>query len=182
MAFCLSIGSTLSGSISDSIINGLPRGGTIAISPSTRSGLITHKKASNKSGPMVYICGSMEDKASNTSCSKESNVFKMIAEALGVLSHMNPISNKLKKPHELGVQNWTSGIPNLSAASRVKDIQPSEIIQVTGGTFEDEVSLSLERRLQNGTRQFFEVESQSEATSWLTSASDGGRPSGMVSK
>ena len=28
----------------------------------------------------------MKDKASSTSCSKESNVFKMIAEALGVLS------------------------------------------------------------------------------------------------
>ena len=70
----------------------------------------------------------------------------------------------------------------MSAASRVKDIQPSEIIRVTGGTFEDEVSMSLERRLQNGTRQFFEVELQSEATSWLTSATDGGRPLGMVSK
>jgi len=34
----------------------------------------------------------------------------------------------------------------------------------------------------NGTRQFFEVESFRATMSWLTSASEGGRPSGMISK
>ena len=41
----------------------------------------------------------------------------------------------------------------------MKDIPPSAIIQVTGGTFEDEVSLSLEMRLQSGTKQGFVVDS-----------------------
>ncbi|KAK7850964.1 hypothetical protein CFP56_043331 [Quercus suber] len=88
----------------------------------------------------------------------------------------------LATPHELGVQKRAIGIPNSSAASRLKDIQPSATIQVTGGTFEDEVSLSLERRLQSGTSKCFEVESQREGTSWLTPASTGGSPLVMVSK
>jgi hypothetical protein len=61
-------------------------------------------------------------------------------------------------------------------------MEPSEMIHVTGGTLEVEMSLSLERRLRSGTRQFFEVESQRARMSWLTSASEGGRPSGMDSK
>ena len=64
----------------------------------------------------------------------------------------------------------------------MKDKQPSETIEVTGGTFEDEVSLSLEIRLQSGNRQVFMVDLTREGMSWLTSASDGGRPSGMVLK
>ena len=64
----------------------------------------------------------------------------------------------------------------------MKDIQPLETIEVTGGTFEDEVSLSLEMRLQSGSRQVFMVDLTREGMSWLTSASDGGRPSGMVLK
>ena len=87
-----------------------------------------------------------------------------------------------KKPHELGVQKSTFGIPNFSAASRVKDMQPSEIIEVTGGLSQDEVLLSLEMRLQSGSRPFFEMETERDGISWLTSASDDGRPSGMVSK
>ena len=86
------------------------------------------------------------------------------------------------KLQALGVQKITHGIPNLSAASRVKDMQPSPTIQVTGGTFEYEVSLSLVMRLQSGTRQVFGRDSAREGMSWLTSASEGGRPSGMVSK
>ena len=89
---------------------------------------------------------------------------------------------QLKKPQPLGAQKSTHGIPNLSAASRVKDKQPSETIEVTGGTFEDEVSLSLEMRLQSGNRQVFMVDLTREGMSWLTSASDSGRPSGMVLK
>ena len=86
------------------------------------------------------------------------------------------------KLQALGVQKITHGIPNLSAASRVKDMQPSATIQVTGGTFEDEVLLSLEMRLQSGSRQAFVVDSARAMMSWLTSASTGGSPSVMVSK
>ncbi|XP_065621324.1 7-deoxyloganetin glucosyltransferase-like [Quercus suber] len=55
-------------------------------------------------------------------------------------------------------------------------------IWVTGGTFEDEVSLSLEMRLQSGSKQAFVVDSARAMMSWLTSASTGGSPSVMVSK
>ncbi|KAA8536443.1 hypothetical protein F0562_028921 [Nyssa sinensis] len=50
--------------------------------------------------------------------------------------------------------------------------------QKLSGTLEDEESLSFEMRLQKGTKQFFEVDSQREGMSWVASASHGGRPVG----
>nr|POE83046.1 hypothetical protein CFP56_18535 [Quercus suber] len=88
----------------------------------------------------------------------------------------------LEKPQALGVQKRTHGILNLSAASRVKDIQPAATIVVTGCIFEDEVSLSLVMRPQSGTRQVFGRDSAREGMSWLTYASEVGSPSGIVSK
>ncbi|KAI8025442.1 hypothetical protein LOK49_LG02G03043 [Camellia lanceoleosa] len=59
----------------------------------------------------------------------------------------------------------------------------SETIHVTGGASDDDDAwLSLEIKLEKGTKQFLEVESQREGMSWVESASEGGRPSGMVSK
>ena len=63
---------------------------------------------------------------------------------------------------------------------------PSDKMQVTGGTLEQVVvaalSLSFLRRSQNGVSiMFFMMLSQREGMSWVESASDGGRPSGMVS-
>ncbi|KAL3814400.1 hypothetical protein ACJIZ3_015668 [Penstemon smallii] len=55
-------------------------------------------------------------------------------------------------PHALVVQNSTSGNPNLSAASTVKLIHPSETIQLTGGTSPPELLISVSR-LQNGSKQ-----------------------------
>ncbi|CAL5356873.1 unnamed protein product [Camellia sinensis] len=75
------------------------------------------------------------------------------------------------------------GTPNSSAASRVKLMLASETIHVTGGTSgDDDGWLSLEIKLEKGTKQFLEVESQREGMSWVESASQGGRPSGMVLK
>ncbi|KAK3014575.1 hypothetical protein RJ639_008907 [Escallonia herrerae] len=68
-----------------------------------------------------------------------------------------------------------------SAAVRVKLIAPSETTQVTGGTFDEAESLSLERRSLNGAKQFLIAESHREGTSWVASISDGGSPSGIVS-
>ncbi|KAK7857947.1 hypothetical protein CFP56_015254 [Quercus suber] len=42
-------------------------------------------------------------------------------------------------PHALVVQKRTSGMPSLAAASRVKLMTPSETMQVTGGTWEEEL-------------------------------------------
>lgn len=57
----------------------------------------------------------------------------------------------------------------------------SETMQVTGGTLEEEVLLSLDRRSLKGDKQFFLVESQRDGTCWVESASEGGSPSGIVS-
>ena len=62
----------------------------------------------------------------------------------------------------------------------VNCMKPSEIIQVTGGTFEVAL-LSSMRRLENEAKKFFIMELQREETSWLAFGSDGGRLSGMVS-
>jgi hypothetical protein len=84
-------------------------------------------------------------------------------------------------PHALAVQKITSGMPSSVAASRVKLMAPSETTQVTGGKLEEAVSFSLERRFVKGARQCFFVEWHREGMSWVASASDSGRPSGMVS-
>ncbi|KAK0599151.1 hypothetical protein LWI29_002805 [Acer saccharum] len=65
---------------------------------------------------------------------------------------------------------------------RVKLIIQSDTMQVTGGTFDKHVLLSLERSSLKGAKQVFLVESKREGTSCVASASDGGRPSGIVSK
>ena len=62
----------------------------------------------------------------------------------------------------------------------VNCMKPSEIIQVTGGTFEVAL-LSFTRRLENEAKRFFVMELQREDKSWLAFGSDGGRLSGMVS-
>ncbi|KAK7857952.1 hypothetical protein CFP56_015252 [Quercus suber] len=49
-------------------------------------------------------------------------------------------------PHALVVQKRTLGTPSSAAASRVKLMTPSETMQVTGGTWEEEVSFSFKRR------------------------------------
>ncbi|KAF2291566.1 hypothetical protein GH714_025681 [Hevea brasiliensis] len=49
-------------------------------------------------------------------------------------------------------------MPSSCAASRVKLMTPSETMQVTGGTFDEEVSLSLERRSLKGAKQVFLVD------------------------
>lgn len=85
------------------------------------------------------------------------------------------------KPQALVVQKNTSGMPSSSAALRVKLMIPSETMQVTGGTLDEEVSLSLARRSRKGARQLLWVEAQGGGTFWVASISDGGRPSGMVS-
>ncbi|KAK7853151.1 hypothetical protein CFP56_036894 [Quercus suber] len=58
-------------------------------------------------------------------------------------------------------------------------MKPSEIIQVTGGTFE--VALLSFTRLENEAKKFFIMELQREKRSWLAFGSEGGRLSGMVS-
>ena len=60
-------------------------------------------------------------------------------------------------PQALVVHNRTSGIPNFSAALRVKLMTPSDTIHVTGGTPEADESLSLEMRLLKGARQWIGV-------------------------
>jgi hypothetical protein len=84
-------------------------------------------------------------------------------------------------PHALVVQKITSGMLISAAASRVKVMQPSEIMQVTGGTLDEAVSLSFERRLVKGAKQCFVVDSHRDGGSWVASTSESGRPSGMVS-
>ncbi|KAK2972535.1 hypothetical protein RJ640_006601 [Escallonia rubra] len=85
------------------------------------------------------------------------------------------------KLHALAVQKTTSGTPNSSAAVRVKLITTSETMQVTGGTFDE--LLSLKRRSLNGAKQCLLVESQMVRTSGMASVSlsDGGIPSGIIS-
>lgn len=85
------------------------------------------------------------------------------------------------KPEAPVVQKNTSGMPSSSAAVRVKLMIPSETMQVTGGTWNAEELLSLERSSRKGARQLLWVEEQRDGTSWVASTSDGGRPSGMVS-
>jgi hypothetical protein len=58
---------------------------------------------------------------------------------------------------------------------------PSETMQVTGGTLDEDVSFSFERRFLKGAKQCFLVESHMDAMSWVASTSDSVRPSGMVS-
>jgi len=84
-------------------------------------------------------------------------------------------------PHALAVQKRTSGMPSSAAASRVKLMIPSETMQVTGGTLDEDLSFSFERRFLKGAKQSFLVESHRDGTSWVASTSDSGRPSGMVS-
>nr|GMC50573.1 hypothetical protein PanWU01x14_244710 [Ipomoea batatas] len=88
---------------------------------------------------------------------------------------------KPKKPEALTGQNRTSGMPSSSAASRVKLITPSATMHDTGGTLDAAVSLSRARRPLKGHKQVVAVDAQREAISWVASASEGGRPSGMVS-
>jgi hypothetical protein len=84
-------------------------------------------------------------------------------------------------PQVLAVQKRTSGMPSSTAASRVKLMTQSETMQVTGGTLDEAVSLSFERRFVKGAKQFFLVETHRDAMSWVASTSESGRPSGMVS-
>jgi hypothetical protein len=84
-------------------------------------------------------------------------------------------------PHALAVQKRTLGMPSSAAASRVKVKPPSETMQVTGGTLDEAVSLSFERRFVKGARQFFLVDMHRDGMSWVASTSESGRPSGMVS-
>lgn len=63
----------------------------------------------------------------------------------------------------LVVSNITSGRPSFWAASRVKDMPPSETMKVTGGEFGD--VLSSERRHLKGAKQFFLVESARDGMS-----------------
>jgi len=60
-------------------------------------------------------------------------------------------------PQAEAVQNWTSGMPNSFPALRPKPVIPSEIMQVIGGTSDEELSLSTSSL--NGAKQFFLVES-----------------------
>ena len=62
----------------------------------------------------------------------------------------------------------------------VNCMKPSEIIQVTGGTFEVAL-LSFTRTLENEAKKFFIMELPREERSWVAFRSDGGRLSGMVS-
>ncbi|KAI9201547.1 hypothetical protein LWI28_025148 [Acer negundo] len=55
-------------------------------------------------------------------------------------------------------------------------------MQVTGGTLDKDVVLSLERSCRNGAKQVFLVDSRRDGTTCVALASDGGRPSGIVSK
>jgi len=87
-------------------------------------------------------------------------------------------SLKLMKAQALWVQKSMLGSPNCWEALIVKDMTPSEKMQVTGGAWE---WLSFEIRLQNGIKQCFLVESQRAGMLWVESMLEGGRPSGMVS-
>ncbi|PON94066.1 hypothetical protein TorRG33x02_101050 [Trema orientale] len=85
------------------------------------------------------------------------------------------------KEQALAVQKKTLGMPSSSDTSRVNDMMTSETMQVTGGKT---APLSFCTRWRKGTRQFLAVESQRERATWVASApaSEGGRPSGIVSK
>jgi hypothetical protein len=52
-------------------------------------------------------------------------------------------------------------------------------MQVTGGLLEVP-ALSFIRKLENGAKKYFIMESQRETTSWVAFESDGGRLSGIV--
>ncbi|GMY11382.1 hypothetical protein FCV25MIE_06621 [Fagus crenata] len=69
-------------------------------------------------------------------------------------------------------------MPNSSPTLIAKLMRPSEMMQVTKGTLEDELSLSTSSL--NGARKFFLVASHMDGTSWVASRSDGGNPSGIV--
>ena len=71
-------------------------------------------------------------------------------------------------PHALVVQKRTSGMPSSAAASRVKLMTPSETMQVTGGTWDEEVSFSFKRRFLKGAKQFFCVEAHRDDMCWVT--------------
>ncbi|WVZ85888.1 hypothetical protein U9M48_032746 [Paspalum notatum var. saurae] len=79
----------------------------------------------------------------------------------------------------LDVQSSAQGTPISLAACRVKGMMASPTTQVTGGA---PAALRSARRALKCGRQVSSVEWQSEGTSWVASASDGGRPSGMVAK
>ncbi|KAI8526549.1 hypothetical protein RHMOL_Rhmol12G0005300 [Rhododendron molle] len=76
------------------------------------------------------------------------------------------------KPQADRVKNSMTGIPSSSPAVMVKLINPSETIQVTGGTSDAEalLLLILETRLRNGARAFFPMDSQREGISWVALA------------
>jgi hypothetical protein len=61
----------------------------------------------------------------------------------------------------------------------VNCIKLFEIMQVTGGLLEVP-ALSFIRKLENGAKKYFIMESQRETTSWVAFESDGGRLSGIV--
>ncbi|GAB4861246.1 hypothetical protein Ancab_036407 [Ancistrocladus abbreviatus] len=96
------------------------------------------------------------------------------------LTGVKPISTRRpycaypKKPHALAVHKRAAGMPSSSAASSVKGMAASATMQVTGGTPEELVSLSLVRSSLNGPMQNLSVESHREGISWVAStASDG---------
>ncbi|KAL3843768.1 hypothetical protein ACJIZ3_001171 [Penstemon smallii] len=64
------------------------------------------------------------------------------------------------KPHALVVQKRTSGSPNLSAASTVKLMTPSETMQLTGGGMSGAELLSFVSSSQKGSKQVLVVDSQ----------------------
>jgi len=78
------------------------------------------------------------------------------------------------------VKAMATGTPNCSTARMVNAIKQSETMQVTGRTFED--AFSLARTSYKGVKKLLMMDLQREGTSWLASISEGGRPSGMVSK
>ncbi|PON43456.1 hypothetical protein PanWU01x14_273950 [Parasponia andersonii] len=89
------------------------------------------------------------------------------------------------KEQALAVQKKTLGMPSSSDTSRVNDMTTSETMQVTGGktaSSSEAAPLSFWTRWRKGTGQFLAVESQRERATWVASASEGGRPSGIVSK
>ncbi|CAN6573973.1 unnamed protein product [Malus baccata var. baccata] len=62
-------------------------------------------------------------------------------------------------------------------------MKPSETMQVTGGLVDVDMAspLSLMSSSRKGAKKFcFLIESQSNRTSWVVSASESGRPSGMA--
>ncbi|CAN6571363.1 unnamed protein product [Malus baccata var. baccata] len=89
-------------------------------------------------------------------------------------------------PTAATVKNTAIGSPSSSAAVMAKGMKPSETMEVTGGItkllLELAVSLSFKRRLRNGDKKFFLMESHSKGRfRVVASASESGRPSGIVS-